>query len=101
MYNNFTLDERIGLTLDYCKKKNFDDYKIQSYLSDTFYRYIHQFNDDTKLLDCIKKFYSNTEYQKRFDDLIKTYNISKLSENNRLLLIQSIFLERKYERLKE
>ncbi len=96
MEDNFTLQHRLKFVVEYCEKKNIpnNSTKFQQYLTDALQRYILKMRTQTKkdfeIINCVRTYYSNKEYQKEYTDL--TSNLSAISETNRLLLIKCICL---------
>ena len=85
--------------VNFIKKRNVNRNKEQAILSDYFYRFLNihnknskTFEDKLKLIDCIKGFYKDKKYQDEFNNIIKKFNFKNLTETNRLLLIQSVYV---------
>lgn len=91
----YSLEDRIRLPIEHCKKYGFLGSRLQYYLSDSFYRFIFDNNaDDMPVIDCIKQFDKDQQMKDRYDELTNKYNIQYLDENNRLLLIKCITVEK-------
>lgn len=95
----YDLDTRLLKTIEYCKNNKMGYNMIQYYLVDGLTRYIDYYKDKTKLVDCIKHYNIDDQCKLRYNEinqiLIK-HNITQINETIRLLLIQAIYLEQKY-----
>ena len=94
----YDLDTRLKKTLEYCKNHRLNNVKVQNYLADGLYRYILPFNDNTKLIDCVKYFHLNEDCIVRYNELVDIHKLDKISENVRLLLIHAIYIEKRYRK---
>lgn len=98
MFNNkhhYNIEERIAYSLDHSKKHKHNYTMSQMYLGDAFLRFLHQFKDDvTPMIEIIKVYTFDSELQARFKEIADKYDLNNMNENNRLLLIKSIYMDR-------
>ena len=91
------LNSKMDRIMEYCDKRRMRNDRRQLYIIDTLNRHIidieNKWNKKIELLNCIKGFYLTKKCTEYYDELIEKYGLKNISENARLLLIQSIYLE--------
>ncbi len=92
------LDETINFFNNYIMGKNLSDQELQNVFSDCLFRYINRYEtkNQMELIDCIKNFHKSNHCVKRFDQIKENIILPNINENNKLLLIKSVY----YEQLK-